>query len=746
MDETTASRGSNAVGLWIVLAALLVGALMVPLVAGAGVFGVVVFLALFVVVAVLVLLFALIAAVWRPCRFRIINFLRGLILVVIFCVNAVVGLLGGAAAFSFTRDRGELPLPDRYVAVIVADGANLYQARDLLMKGIDDDAKYATTISDELPNISRYFINEGAFTANGISVWPSSSVPAHTGIMTGCYPRKTGVMGQRQFRPSGPRHISYIGLGILELGRQLSRQAKTLCEYFPDVRSLVVLQIAHRGASLYIPTPVSDELVVSRASEVIEATDFLGKYSGKSEIPRLVVMTLPDIDHQTHNALFNDQRSVAIYTNVDKLVGEMVDLYKAKGIYNKTLFVLCADHGMEEVHDHLTIDNLMHDLRFEVFQSLKWTMMPAWGSFEANFHVARRDKFANLYDAVSLWGGNSDALVYVRDQQRDAAGNVTETGWKTRPNDETLKNYSVGGTDVDVIQRLIDYSPGIGLVCTNPEHHVFNVYSKVGTGEIAERDQGGITEFRYTVVKGEDPLGYAANPAIEPFIRTGAWLSDAQWVELTYLEHYPDGLRRLACSFENPNSGDMHIVATDGWDFAPYYVAKHVLSGSHGSLNLHASLVPIMFHGPGIRNIELPYGRTVDILPTILKYFGMDGDAADGRPLPVFADDDKNGAIMGEARNVFATGRFEDASYVYELEHTYASYDRRIVRTHKVTQTQQVMVPSVRAALPELQEQANSTLELIGLSDGKLILRKVYPGQDLVGDTVTLDVVTRRFE
>ena len=728
------------------LLVLFVAAIVLPLVAGAGLFGAIVFLALFVLVALLVLLLALIARAWRPCRFRIINFLRGLILVVIFCVMGVVALLGGAAAFSFTRDSGELPLPDRYVAVIVADGANLYQARDLLMRGIDDDTKYATTISESLPNISRYFINQGAYTANGISVWPSSSVPAHTGIMTGCYPRKTGVMGQRQFRPSGPRHISYIGLGILELGRQLSRQVKTLCEYCPDVRSLVVLQIAHRGASLYIPTPISDELVVDRASDVIEATDFLGKYTGRSEVPRLVVMTLPDIDHQTHNALLNDARSVAIYLQVDELVGRLIELYKQKGIYDKTLFVLCADHGMDEVHDHLTIDNLMHDLRFQVFQSLKWTAVPAWGSFEANFHVARRDKFANVYDAVSLWGGNSDALVYVRGQQRDSEANVTSTGWDTRPTDETLRDYSVGGTNVDVIRRLIDYSPGIGLVCTNPEHHLFNVYSKLGQGQISEREQGAITQFRYTVVEGRDPLGYARNPAIEPYIRTGAWLSDAQWVELTYLEHYPDGLRRLACSFENPNSGDMHIVATDGWDFAPYYVAKHVLSGSHGSLNLHASLVPIMFHGPGVRHVEMPYGRTVDILPTVLEYFGIPSDSVDGRALPIFADDAKSDAIMRQAGNTFAPKRLEDALYAYELEHVYASYDRRLVRINKATSEREILVGSVRQALPELREQANITLEPVTLEGGKLTFRKLYPGQALVGGTVRFDTATQRFE
>jgi len=294
--------------------------------------------------------------------------------------------------------------------------------------------------------------------------------------------------------------------------------------------------------------------------------------------------------------------------------------------------------------------------------------------------VARKDKFARVYDAVSLWGGNSDALVYVKGQKKDAQGNVVEKSWAIRPTDEMLKDYHVGGTNVNVIQRLIDYSPGIGLIFTNPEHHVFNVYAKAGQGQFTEREASGTTEFRYVIVAGQDPLGYTNNPAISPHVRSGSWLTDQQWIELTYLEHYPDGLKRVANSFENENSAAMHIVASDGWDFAPYYVAKHVLSGSHGSLNLHASLVPIMFHGPGIKHVELPHGRTVDILPTILKYFNVEGTSMDGRVLPIFEDAAKNHQIMNHRDNVFSARQFEDQTYIYVLEHIYASYDRRIVR------------------------------------------------------------------
>jgi len=663
-------------------------------------------------------------------------------------------VLGAACGFiylavtviRFFRDRGQLPIEDRFVVMIVVDGANLMQARDLLLAGMDDPSQYASAMSQNFPNISHYFLENGAFAANGISVWPSSSIPAHTGIMTGSYPRRTGVMGQRQFAAHQRRHTSYIGLGILKLKTELSRHVKTLCEYFPRVRSLVLLQVANRGSSLFVPSMPHDSEVIKRACQIINLTDFLGRYSKTCQIPRLVVMTLPDIDHETHNVSIDTQKSTELYLKADEHIGTIIDLYKEKGIYDKTLFVLCSDHGMAAVENHLTLDNLMHDLRFDVFQSLKWCVVPAWGSFESNFYVGWRRKFDRAYNSVSLWGGNSDALVYVKGQKRDDDGSVVEEGWDIDVTEEMLTAYEIGGTRINIVDKMLGYSPGIGLVFTSPEQHIFNVHSAAGQGQIEERERDGAIEFRYSIVSGDDPLGYADNHTMASHIETNAWLSDQQWLELSYLEHYPDALRRIAHSFGNANSAAMHIVGGDGWDFAPHYVAKQVLVGSNGSLNEEASLVPIMFHGPGIRSIEMPYARTVDIVPTILKYFDTEAPDVDGRALPVFEDAERNHGITNAGAEPFWMTQCEDESHVYRVEHLYASYDRRIVRVDKTTGERKTLVASVRDALPELQRQANISVELAGIRNGTLVLQKVYADEDREGREILFDVGSGEFE
>lgn len=695
----------------------------------------------------ILLLAHLVSVVSRSRKRRLVRLATSGIRGVLIALAACTFVYGCLVIDRFASDRSLPGNQDRYLVVIIADGASLIQARELFVQGLDDPDDYATAISRDFPNISRYFIQKGAFTANGISVWPSSSIPAHTGIVTGCYPRKTGVMGQRQFSPAKRKYTSYIGLGILSHRTILSKDVKTIGEYFPHVRSVDLLQIANRGCSLYVPGAPSDELVMRRLRQIVDSTSFLSGITKRSEIPRMVVMTLPDIDHVTHNSRLDDAKSIRLYRQMDRYVGEIMDLYKHHGIFDKTLFVLAADHGMGEVQNHVTIDNVVRDMRFDSFESFKWTAVPAWGSFEANAWVGTRRNFDRTYNAVPLWGGNSDGLVYIKGQLRDTNGRVTGDSWGIRPTEQMLRDYHVGGTDIDVIQRLLDYSPGVGLVLTNTSPDTFDVHSRQGHSRIRERRDAGRIFFHYTVVSGQDPLGFSDDPVAAACIKRGQWLSDEQSIGGTYLSHYPDALRRIAYSFGSRNSGTAHLVSADGWDFTPYYVSKEVSVGSHGSLNSQQSLVPVMFYGPGIRNVELPYARTVDILPTVLRYFGVKGVKVDGRVLPVFADSRANDEGR-ESDSYLSSGRdIADAGYYYQLEDVYASYDKRLVRYSKSSGRREVLFDSIKHALPNTRRQVNITVRLIGIDSGRnvLVLREVLLGQNQTGLTYEYDPAANRF-
>jgi len=419
-------------------------------------------------------------------------------------------------------------------------------------------------------------------------------------------------------------------------------------------------------------------------------------------------------------------------------VGQIIDLYKEKGLYDKTLFVLAADHGMGEVNNHVTLDNIINDMRFNSFQSLKWKVIPAWGSFEANFYVGTKYKFNKEYNAVALWGGNSDALIYLKGQKKDSNGRVVFESWDIKPTDDDLKSYSVGGDKINVISRLFEYSPGIGLVFTNPEKSVFNVYSADGQGQIREREQNGKLEFSYNIIKGKDPLGYADSSAIAPYLSKKIFLTDEQWINLTYLTHYPDAIRRISYSFENENSATLNIVAKDDWDFAPWYVAKNVLSGSHGNLNAQQSSVPIMFHGPGVKQIEMPFARTVDILPTILAYFDRAATGTQGKVLPIFADKNKEKSVINTIS--YKNGEsFVCGKTNYYLESIYGSYDKRLVKTDGNEKT--VIIDSLKNKFITLNKKVNLTaiIKTVDCSS-KIVFQEEYIAENKLGNELIYDL------
>lgn len=560
----------------------------------------------------------------------------------VLLILPALGLLG-FVSFHAIRLAGHDDLlngQDRYLVVIVADGGSFDRAVDLFMKSARDPAHYREQINGAFPNISQHFLREGAYTLNGTCIWPSSSVPAHTSIMTGCYPAKHGILGQRYFERALRHHVSYIGLGITQHNNQLLPAAKTLFEYFPRARSLAVVQIANRGCTVYVPGPPDDDVAFGEWHWVASCLNGLGKRTGHAGIPRVQVVTLASIDHASHITYLGSDEIVATYKNVDRLVGLMIDLMGERGLLDKTTFVLCADHGIGPVTKHLTVDHVLEDLRFYPYRAFRYTMATVWGSFESNFWKGTRRKFDRRYDCLALWGGNSDALLYVKGQERGAQGQVVRSTWDIKPALTSLENYNIKGEDANLIERILDYSPGVGFVVAHPGPGEVLICSKEGRARVLSRPwRGNEVEYRYDVVRGQDPLGYARVPALRPFVNTGRWLSDSRWLDLTCTLPYPDVLHRLANSFGTPREADLHLVAAQGWDFAPANVTGNVLTGTHGGLDRAQSVVPIMFWGKGIKRAELKTGRTVDIVPTLLKLLAVpyDPKTVSGRPLDVLA-------------------------------------------------------------------------------------------------------------
>ena len=84
------------------------------------------------------------------------------------------------------------------------------------------------------------------------------------------------------------------------------------------------------------------------------------------------------------------------------------------------------------------------------------------------------------------------------------------------------------------------------------------------------------------------------------------------------LDH-PDALARIWAALHNPNAGDVLVTAEDGIEFTDLGGRHHAGGGSHGSLSLGDSEVPMLAVG-----IDLVPAGITEIAPAVLQHFGVE--------------------------------------------------------------------------------------------------------------------------
>ncbi|OGB98198.1 hypothetical protein A2V82_06765 [candidate division KSB1 bacterium RBG_16_48_16] len=146
--------------------------------------------------------------------------------------------------------------------------------------------------------------------------------------------------------------------------------------------------------------------------------------------------------------------------------------------------------------------------------------------------------------------------------------------------------------------------------------NVYEIESAKGRASIIQKN-GGLS---YEPKTG-DPfgLGRIANP-----------LDRQQSLEATFHSDYPDALVQIDQLFSCSRSGDLVVVAKNGYDLRKSYEwPEH--HASHGSLHREHIIVPLIYNQTGWHPRP---ARTVDLFDTILKWAGksIEGDS-DGQPL-----------------------------------------------------------------------------------------------------------------
>ncbi|WP_254507844.1 alkaline phosphatase family protein [Anatilimnocola floriformis] len=266
-----------------------------------------------------------------------------------FCLLAfVVALLLPTQSFAANRDQ--------HIIVVSVDGLAAYLLNDP---------------KAPLPTI-RKLAKAGSVAEGGMKVSnPSVTWPNHSSVITGVRPEKHGVLAngvlvrgaidvptvvdpkrdqQDLIRVKTIIDAAHeVGLATAEINWPCMRGSKSLDDSFPDVPEQVIHMTPRLRQELVIDGILADETQPSFAANSVVGKDLIWTEAAchliRQRKPNLLFVHLLNCDATHH--LLGAQTPAGYTANAyaDSCVAKMVAATKEAGIFDKTTFIILADHG-----------------------------------------------------------------------------------------------------------------------------------------------------------------------------------------------------------------------------------------------------------------------------------------------------------------------------------------------------------------------------------------------------------------
>lgn len=456
----------------------------------------------------------------------------------------------------------------------------------LLVDGLRPDVAEAALARGELPALAA--MSEPGGRTRGVTAFPSTTSVAYLPFLTGCTPGHCNVPSIRWLDRSrytgrwwAERESvrSYCGYQAGRLDGDVTPGIRTIFELVPE--------------SLGIFTPVARGLTRERDPARTER-QFWGALAHYAEWHqpsddavtrhllrgidagwRFIFAQFPAVDGYTHQSTPEGPKVLEALRRVDRTVARMRAALAARDELDDTLVVMVSDHGASTVHTHLDLADWFRA------QGVRTMSHPVIWERNPN--------------AAVMVAGNGSAMVYAR------PGLPRAERW---PLARLREGASFGATH-DVIAALLA-EPAVALVAAQDAEDQVRVAGGSGLGEATIEGHGD--EIGYRPLTG-DPLELGGE----------CRRSRAHWLAATWDSPFPDACVQLLDQFRASRTGDLVVIAREGYDFRRRFEVPEHKAG-HGSLIRAHMQVPIW------ASVAVPGGplRTVDVFPAMLAWLGVE--------------------------------------------------------------------------------------------------------------------------
>ncbi|HEX2251259.1 MAG TPA: alkaline phosphatase family protein [Gemmatimonadales bacterium] len=464
----------------------------------------------------------------------------------------------------------------------------------LLIDGLRPDVAERRLAAGELPHL-RAMLNYGG-RSTAVTGFPSTTSVAYLPFLTGCAPGRCDIPSIRWLDRAAYRGRwwrdsaairSYCGYQASMLDRDIRRDVHTVFELVPE--------------SLGIFTPVARGLTRARDPSRLErkvwgsvahvamwhqpSDDSVSRHLGRAvEGPwRFVFAQFPAVDGYTHQAGHDSSQVHRALRRIDGVVGCLRERLQLRGELDDSLILLVSDHGASPVHTHLDLAD--------------------WFRARGIPTLAHPIVWARKPRAAVMVAGNGSAMVYAQPTQARAER------WTI----ERLRHPDAFGSRHDIIAALTR-EPAVAFLAAAAEAGTIWVGSREGEALL----HGNSDIIAYQPLSGD------------PLLLGGGWRGTSrEWLENTRCSTYPDAPFHLRDQFRTRRSGDLLVVAREGYDFRGRFELPEHRSGHGSMIRVHME-IPVWSSQP-IPDVPL---RTVDLFPAMLHWLGVKAPSGiDGEPV-----------------------------------------------------------------------------------------------------------------
>jgi hypothetical protein len=453
----------------------------------------------------------------------------------------------------------------------------------LLVDGLRPDVADARLVLGDLPHISAMLETGGRTIA--ITGFPSTTSVAYLPFLTGVAPGRCNVPSirwldrsryQGRWWKDRAELRSYCGYQAPRLDRDLSPDVRTVFELVPE--STGIFTPVARGLSAARDPSRLERKIWGSVAHVAKwhqpSDDSVARHllRAADQPWRFVFAQFPAVDGYSHQSGPDSPPVHRALRRIDATVGQLRDTLKRRGELERSLILLVSDHGSSLVHTHLDLAD--------------------WFRARGVPTLAHPVIWARAPRAAVMVAGNGSAMVYAR------PGEQREHRWPI----ERLRTRDAFGSAEDLVESLLS-ERAVALLAAESEAGGIWLAGKGGDARLISRGD----EIVYQPLSG-DPLMLGRD-----------WAgSSREWLERTWDGPFPDAAFHLTDQFRSPRSGDLFVIAREGYDFRGRFEVPEHRAG-HGSLIRAHMQTPVWSNRP---IPEMPL-RTVDIFPSMLDWLGV---------------------------------------------------------------------------------------------------------------------------